>query len=703
MVFNWFRRKFDDEKQSEEQSVEEQKAESQAEAEPVAPPAETTATSTPQSQDLLNWAKAAYVNIQKQQTEVVQPEVITESTPATEPESEPDSAPTSELVTEPPPEPPTESAEPVATEPIAETISEPIAEAATPDISVEAEAELLPETIAAEPAPEPITEPNVEPSSEFIPDAVPETTPELVTAPPVEASLESEPEAIAAAEPIAEIVDIIDAGIPETIPETAAESIPETAAESITETAVEAVPTLTVEEPVVTDAPTVEPTPEPSPEPTPEPTPEPVIETVAEPVASESVPDNLPEASTFDPNEEPTVPLPFWMQSESDRLARIAALEANAIVEPEPETPQPVVVTQTKTQVQIPIYEPQLPFDESFLWSAEVLASQGRRPEEISAEEITWLKRLRQGLDKTRLTLVNQLKALVGKGPLGADDVDEIEALLLQADVGVQATDKIVQALQTKLRNEVLPPEAAIAFLKQILREMLDAPLLVEKKGANKKPPVANLVPEKNQLNIWLITGVNGAGKTTTIGKLAHIANKSGYKTLIAAADTFRAAAVQQVQAWGERSQVEVIANTGKNTDPAAVVFDAIIAAQARGSELLLIDTAGRLQNKNNLMEELSKIRRIVDKKAPEATIESLLVLDATLGQNGLRQAEVFSKSAGISGVVLTKLDGTAKGGVAIAVVEQLGLPIRFIGAGEGIEDLRPFSSYEFVEALLSN
>ncbi|CAN1212309.1 Signal recognition particle receptor FtsY [Tumidithrix helvetica PCC 7403] len=699
MVFNWFRRKFDDEKQSEAQSVEEQKAESQAEAEPVAPPAETTATSTPQSQDLLNWAKAAYVNIQKQQAEVVQPEV-TESTPAT--------SPTTELVTEQPPEPLTESAEPVATEPIAETISEPvsepvsepisepIAEAATPDISVEAEAELPTETISADPVAEPITEPVVEPSSEFIPDAVPETTPELVTAPPVEASLESEPEAIlvtdrsqdtpSAVEPIAETVEIIDAGIPETIPEPAAESIPETA--------VEAVITPTVEEPVVTDAPIVEPTPEPIAEP--------VIETVAEPVAAESVPENLPESSTFDPNEEPTVPLPFWMQSESDRLARIAALEANAIVEPEPETPQPVVVAQTQPQVQI-TYEPQLPFDESFLWSAEVLASQGRRPEDISAEEITWLKRLRQGLDKTRLTLVNQLKALVGKGPLGADDVDEIEALLLQADVGVQATDKIVQALQTKLRDEVLPPEAAIAFLKQILREMLDAPLLVEKKGANKKPPVANLVPEKNQLNIWLITGVNGAGKTTTIGKLAHIANKSGYKTLIAAADTFRAAAVQQVQAWGDRSQVEVIANTGKNTDPAAVVFDAIIAAQARGSELLLIDTAGRLQNKNNLMEELSKIRRIVDKKAPEATIESLLVLDATLGQNGLRQAEVFSKSAGISGIVLTKLDGTAKGGVAIAVVQQLGLPIRFIGAGEGIEDLRPFSSYEFVEALLSN
>lgn len=208
--------------------------------------------------------------------------------------------------------------------------------------------------------------------------------------------------------------------------------------------------------------------------------------------------------------------------------------------------------------------------------------------------------------------------------------------------------------------------------------------------------------PENDTLNIWLITGVNGAGKTTTIGKIAHVAQKSGYRTLIGAADTFRAAAVQQVKVWGDRSNVEVIANPGKNTDPAAVVFDAITAAQARQTELLLIDTAGRLQNKKNLMEELSKIRRIIDKKAPGAKIESLLVLDSTLGQNGLRQAEVFAEVAQLSGVILTKLDGTAKGGVALAVVQQLGLPIRFIGAGEGIEDLRPFSSYEFVEALLS-
>ncbi|NJL79584.1 MAG: signal recognition particle-docking protein FtsY [Richelia sp. SM1_7_0] len=338
---------------------------------------------------------------------------------------------------------------------------------------------------------------------------------------------------------------------------------------------------------------------------------------------------------------------------------------------------------------------PELAFDEGFLWSTEVLAAQGRRAEDVSIEEITWLQKLRQGLDKTRRSLINQLKAIVGKGPLNASAVEEIEALLLQADVGVEATDFIINSLQEKLRQEALPPEEGIAYLKKILRDILDKPLQESSK-------FASFTPEKETFNIWLMTGVNGAGKTTTIGKIAHLANKSGYKCLIGAADTFRAAAVQQVKVWGERSGVEVIANPGKNTDPAAVVFDAIAAAQSRETELLLVDTAGRLQNKKNLMEELSKIRRIINKKAPDAKVESLLVLDATLGQNGLRQAEVFSQAAELSGVVLTKLDGTAKGGVALAVVQQLGLPIRFIGAGEGIEDLRPFSSYEFVEALLS-
>ena len=390
--------------------------------------------------------------------------------------------------------------------------------------------------------------------------------------------------------------------------------------------------------------------------------------------------------------------LSFLERAAAERQAKQERLIANAIEVAPVESATEEVASESGTQPESNVTESEIPgiaFDEGFLWSAEILAAQGRRPEDISVEEITWLKKLRQGLGKTRRGIVNQLKSIVGQGPLNQTGVEEIEALLLQADVGVEATDFIIDSLQEKLRQEALPPEQAIAYLKQILRDLLDAPLA--------KSAHSVFVPEKNSFNIWLINGVNGAGKTTTIGKISHLAQKSGYKCLIGAADTFRAAAVEQVKVWGERSGVEVISNPGKNTDPAAVVFDAISAAKARGVELLLIDTAGRLQNKKNLMEELSKIRRIIDKKASDAQVESLLVLDATLGQNGLRQAQVFSQAAQLTGVVLTKLDGTAKGGVALAVVKQLGLPIRFIGAGEGIEDLRPFSSYEFVEALLSS
>ncbi|MEM6449508.1 MAG: signal recognition particle-docking protein FtsY [Cyanobacteria bacterium P01_D01_bin.105] len=382
----------------------------------------------------------------------------------------------------------------------------------------------------------------------------------------------------------------------------------------------------------------------------------------------------------------------FWAkaeQAQAEREERLERLEAEAILEPEPE-PDPSAESASEANF-VPL---DIDLDEAFLWSAEVLASQGRRPDQISIEEITWLNKLRQGLDKTRRGLVNQLKSIVGQGPLNDEAVDEIESLLLQADVGVAATDKIIGALQARLKEETLPPEQAINYLKKLLRDMLDAPL---EGGHN-----LTFTPEKDRLSIWLMTGVNGAGKTTTIGKLTHIAKKSGFKCLIGAADTFRAAAVEQVKVWGQRSGVEVIANPGQNTDPASVVFDAISAANSRGTELLLIDTAGRLQNKKNLMDELSKVRKIIDKKAPDANVESLLVLDSTLGQNGLRQAQVFAETAQLSGVVLTKLDGTARGGVALAVVQQLGLPIRFIGAGEGIEDLRPFSSYEFVEALLN-
>ena len=340
--------------------------------------------------------------------------------------------------------------------------------------------------------------------------------------------------------------------------------------------------------------------------------------------------------------------------------------------------------------------EPQLgAFDDSFTWSAEVLAAQGRRPDQISLEEIDWLGRLRQGLEKTRRGFVTQLLDNLGDDPLTPEVLDDLETTLLRADVGVRATDQVLEALRQRLNQEVVDPSEGIRFLKEQLRGILDAPI------ASSGVPL--LAPQKGRLNVWLLVGVNGVGKTTTLGKLANLAVRSGYSCLIAAADTFRAAAVQQVQVWGERSGVAVIANPSANADPAAVVYDAIGAAQAHGTELVLVDTAGRLQTKHNLMEELAKVRRIVDKLAPEAAVESLLVLDASQGQNGLRQAMAFASAAGLTGVVVTKLDGSARGGVALAVASEAGLPIRFIGAGEGIRDLRPFNSFEFVEALLAS
>jgi fused signal recognition particle receptor len=624
MVFNWFRRQFSDRSQDDE--VEEEKTDGVQPETELSEPEKTEEASEQINTDYLNWAKAAYKNIQERQ------KAQEEETPSTEAESIDDAQVQPDAVMETPAI--EESSDETA---ILETVE--VAEPPVEAIAVESPVEQqIAETVeVTEPPVEAIaTEPSAEPQISEIVEVA-----------------ESTAEAIAAEPQISEPVETTE-------PPVEGNAVESSVEQQISEAPVEE----TVSELL-----------------TPEPSDEAVLE------ATSDLGEEEPVAET-------ATSLPFW--ASEDRQARVERLKATAVETLEPvesPAPAPVAAATQETAVEAETTT-EIAFDEGFVWSAEVLASQGRRPEDVSIEEISWLKRLRQGLDKTRRGLVNQLKAIVGQGPLNQDAVMEIEALLLQADVGVEATDYIVNLLQQKLKQEVLPPEQAIAYLKQIIRDMLDRPL--------QKSHSPMFTPEKDSLNIWLMTGVNGVGKTTTIGKIAHLAQKSDYRCLIAAADTFRAAAVEQVKVWGDRTQTEVIANPGKNVDPAAVVFDAISAAQTRQTQLLLVDTAGRLQNKKNLMEELSKIRRIVDKKAPNAKIESLLVLDATLGQNGLRQAEVFAEAAQLSGVVLTKLDSTAKGGVALAVVQQLGLPIRFIGAGEGIEDLRPFSSYEFVEALLS-
>jgi len=421
-------------------------------------------------------------------------------------------------------------------------------------------------------------------------------------------------------------------------------------------------------------APESEPAPS-SPEPTPEPSPEPTAS------PAEQAPEPTPT-----PKPTPVAGISLLEQAAAQRQQRQQDQDERAIsVEPEP----------TPTQAPQDSTEPSLgALDEDFLWSAEVLAAQGRRVDQVSLEEIDWLGRLRRGMEKTRQGFVSGLLDNLGDDPLTPEVLDDLETLLLRADAGVQATDQVLDALRQRLNEEVVEPTEGIRFLKEQLRGLLDVP--IQASG------VSLLAPERDRLNIWLMVGVNGVGKTTTLGKLANLAVRSGYSALIAAADTFRAAAVQQVQVWGDRSDVPVVSNPSSNADPAAVVFDAIGAARSRGTDLLLVDTAGRLQTKHNLMEELEKVRKIIDRLAPEAKVESLLVLDASQGQNGLRQAMAFAKAAGLTGVVITKLDGTARGGVALAVASEAELPIRFIGAGEGIRDLRPFNSYEFIEALLA-
>ena len=424
-----------------------------------------------------------------------------------------------------------------------------------------------------------------------------------------------------------------------------------------------------------------QPTPAPSPEPAPTPSPTPTPGPAPLPTPS---PSPLPT-----PSPAPTPGLSLLEQAAAQRQQRQQDLDERALEAPPAPTPAPTPAPAVDSE------EPQLgDFDQDFTWSAEVLAAQGRRVDQVSLEEIDWLGRLRRGLEKTRQGFVTSLLENLGDDPLTPEVLDDLETLLLRADAGVQATDQVLDALRQRMNEEVVDPAEGIRFLKEQLRGLLDAP--IQASG------VPLLAPERDRLNIWLMVGVNGVGKTTTLGKLANLAVRSGYSALIAAADTFRAAAVQQVEVWGERSDVPVVSNPSSNADPAAVVFDAIGAARSRKSDLLLVDTAGRLQTKHNLMEELQKVRKIIDRLAPEAKVESLLVLDASQGQNGLRQAMAFAQAAGLTGVVITKLDGTARGGVALAVSSEAGLPIRFIGAGEGIRDLRPFNSFEFVEALLA-
>ena len=300
--------------------------------------------------------------------------------------------------------------------------------------------------------------------------------------------------------------------------------------------------------------------------------------------------------------------------------------------------------------------------------------------------------RLKNSLYKTRLSFTNSLADLIlGRKEIDEDLLDELEMVLLTADVGVEATDKIIQNLTDQVsRKELKDPQALIQSLKEQLEQMLE-PVA--------KPLVAEHAADTQKPFVILMVGVNGVGKTTTIGKLAKKFQNEGKSVMLAAGDTFRAAAVEQLQTWGKRNNVPVVAQkTG--ADSAAVIFDAIQSATAKKIDVLIADTAGRLHTQSNLMEELKKVKRVIQKVDGEAPHEVMLVLDAGTGQNAISQAKQFNEAVNLSGLTITKLDGTAKGGIIFALADQLGIAVRFIGVGEGIDDLRPFDAKEFSQAL---
>lgn len=414
-----------------------------------------------------------------------------------------------------------------------------------------------------------------------------------------------------------------------------------------------------------------------------EPIPEPIVE--AEPVAEAPAPVVLPMAepvlqpvAEVEPEPEhkpwPELPVP------EEPVALVEDVQAEHVVPPIPVTvePQPVVV---EGPAPVPaLVEPVV--------AAPTVIEAPVAPAETS--KTGFFARLKQGLSKTSASIGEGMASLfLGKKVIDDELLEDIETRLLTADVGVEATAVIIQSLTQKVaRKQLTDADALYKSLQAELAAML-------------KPVEAPLVITPNKPFVILVVGVNGAGKTTTIGKLAKKLQSEGKKVMLAAGDTFRAAAVEQLQVWGERNKIPVIAqHTG--ADSASVIFDAVQAAKARNIDVLIADTAGRLHTKDNLMEELKKVRRVIGKLDADAPHEVLLVLDAGTGQNAISQAKQFNQTVQLTGLALTKLDGTAKGGVIFALAKQFGLPIRYIGVGEGIDDLRTFEAEPFVQALFA-
>ena len=298
-------------------------------------------------------------------------------------------------------------------------------------------------------------------------------------------------------------------------------------------------------------------------------------------------------------------------------------------------------------------------------------------------------QKLKDSLSRTKDNILGKISQVVLRRRIDDDLLEEIEEILIEADVGMPATMRLIESVKKRARERKLSEGSeVVALLKEEIAAILSQSQASG--SATSSGPV-----------VWLIVGVNGVGKTTTIGKLATLFAAEGKKTMIAACDTFRAAAIEQVAIWAKRSNVEMV-RSQSGSDPAAVAFDAAKAAKARGVDMLLVDTAGRLHTKANLMEELKKIRRVVNKAVPDALVFSKLIIDGSTGQNALSQVKVFTEAVGCDGIIVTKLDGTAKGGVMIAVSEELGIPVEFIGLGEGIHDLQRFDPDKFAEALFA-
>lgn len=306
---------------------------------------------------------------------------------------------------------------------------------------------------------------------------------------------------------------------------------------------------------------------------------------------------------------------------------------------------------------------------------------------------MSWLKRLSEGLAKTRDAVRGSLDRLIGRGPDPAA-LDELEAALITADLGVHTVQRLMERVQTELRRRDFDASDPSRRLLLALKDTI----LAQLRGCE-GPPVERLIEQGSKPYVILAVGVNGVGKTTTVAKLAQRLRQGGKAPLLVAADTFRAAAIEQLEVWAKRVGVDVVRHH-QGADPSAVVFDGLSAAKARGADVVLIDTAGRLHTKANLMDELKKMKRVLARELPGAPHEVLLVVDATVGQNALSQARLFNDAVGVTGIVLTKLDGTARGGIVVAIAEELKIPVRLIGVGEAAEDLQDFHAQEFVDAL---